>query len=188
MKEDFKNEKQLQAACVRWFSENYPELRGLLFATFNETHGLTSAQKKLLNEIVNTGPRFAGRITRVFNRKAGMYQTMQRKALGHVRGVSDLIFLAENVCRHTSFQCFKTIFIEVKLKGNSHKREHIQSQLEWGKKLPADTYYIINSLDGFKWIINWFINSTVLKDGKDGIYDIEKIEELLCSDKKTITF
>jgi hypothetical protein len=65
------NEEQLQANCVKWFDNNYPLERGMLFAVDNN----------------------------LSHRLSGVYRAIEgnrKKAIGCRAGVSDLIFITSD--------------------------------------------------------------------------------------------
>lgn len=50
----FKTEDQLQAYCVKWFDEQYPQLRGMLYSVPNGAH---LSDKREANKLIATGLR-----------------------------------------------------------------------------------------------------------------------------------
>jgi hypothetical protein len=88
-------ENLTQHHIVKWFSQTYPEYKGLLFSVNNDTFNVKDAQK--------------------------------RKALGLVKGVSDLCLIVPS--------SGKLAGIEIKAPASRHAKHHIQQQVKWGMNL-----------------------------------------------------
>ena len=147
------SEIRLQSDIVRRFSELYPEKRGQLFHVANER-----------------------------NHKL---QAFQAKAIGIFSGVSDLIYFNEKPNEIGTFSREKNTFmlgLEVKEPGKSHKKDHIECQIDWGRTLERN---------GGKWVLSTSVESAI--EATLGNYSnclsISDVEELLKKDKlKTIKF
>jgi len=117
------SEKNLQNKIVMWFSQTYPQYRGMLFlvnnTTMSERHG------------------------------------QSQRALGLVKGASDLIFMSP---------FGRVAGIEVKAAGSTHSKDHIDQQIEWGKSLIESNGFYIMSCSEIQ--LRQFINSLIYKDYK----------------------
>ena len=105
-----------------------------------------------------------------FSAKDGMTQ----RAIGMVRGVSDLLY----------FSNASLIGIELKLPGTKHKVSHILEQYKWGLDLEENggEYYIVTSLKGFWQIIHCDLYNT------PDVYNTTAIKSILDTAKGTIKF
>lgn len=117
------NESIIQHQLVIWFSQSYPEYKGLLFSVNNDTFNVKDAQK--------------------------------RKALGLIKGVSDLCLVVPD--------SGKLAGIELKKPRSYHSVSHIQNQLYWGDKIiSSGGYYLMTSdLDVAKVFIKSLLSGDV---------------------------
>lgn len=102
-------ENRLLSDSVRLVSERNPEKRGRLFHVSNE-------------------------------RKTGNpLEVMRSKSIGIFAGVADLIYFEGNLpwAGKNVIVGVELIGIELKIPGSYHKREHIESQVEWAKILES---------------------------------------------------
>ncbi|MGB0881437.1 MAG: hypothetical protein ACPGSO_00680 [Vicingaceae bacterium] len=131
-------------------------------------------QSKIVLDYSQNRPEEKGTLFSVANRTLSVRDGQKQKAMGLVKGVSDLIYFKGN----------RLVCLEIKLPGQKHKRSHIEDQLSWGEKMISEgaEYYIITSLSAF-WTV---INELPFKDG--GIWDCEKIKQKLKESKSTIVF
>lgn len=129
-------------------------------------------QAKIIMQFSQLYPNKRGLLFAVNNEANSDKQAMAFKALGVVRGVSDLIYYDGN----------RFVGIEIKVKGKKHGRNHIMNQHEWGLKIQitGGEYYIVTSVKSFLSVIEGKIDSDV--------YTLEKIYGLLRESKSTIIF
>lgn len=107
---------------------------------------MKNLEKQLQAEIVrwfsDNHPEQKGRLFAIFNELVSPRQAAVRKSLGHVSGVSDLVYIATS----------DIVFIELKAKGSRHNAQHIRRQIAWGDAILEETYHahvFISSLDEF---------------------------------------
>jgi len=129
-------------------------------------------QAKMIMTFSQLYPNDKGLLFAVNNEANSDKQAMTFKALGVVRGVSDLIYCLDG----------KLIGIEVKYSGRKHSRAHIMNQYQWGMRiqLSGGDYYIVSSLEAFLSVIEGNINNQV--------YTLDKIYALLKDSKSTVIF
>lgn len=72
-------------------------------------------------------PDNRGQLFHVSNERNNSLQAMKAKSKGIFNGVSDLLFLSYKI----------VVGIELKAPESYHKREHIESQIEWAKILES---------------------------------------------------
>lgn len=136
------SEARIQQECVVWFWNKYPEYRGLLFEVNNNSEiprkWITAKLYELLSDF--TVKKLRSIISGIS--KAIAIDGSKHKALGRVKGVSDLILLAPN---NPAFGLeFKAL-----------KGRQTNEQVLWQKTVEkhGHYYYLINSVDQFKAII-----------------------------------
>lgn len=129
-------------------------------------------QAKMVMAFSHRYPERRGLLFAVNNEANSNRQAMVFKALGVVKGASDLIYCSDG----------KLIAIEVKAPGEKHSRNHIINQLDWGTRivLAGGEYYIATSVLSFLSIIKGDIYHEV--------YTLDKIQALLTESKSTIIF
>jgi len=129
-------------------------------------------QAKIYLDFSQQRPKEKGCLWSVRNTTLSKLDGITQKAMGMVKGVSDLIRFHN--CQFTG--------IEVKLPGKEHSKEHIITQYNWGRTMEANggKYYIVTSLEQF-WRV---INNKVTKDD----YHLDKIEEIIKNSKSKIIF
>ena len=140
-------ESKLQSECVVWLWNNHPETRGLFFQVENEGNRLSS---KVILELV-------GQILKNLNstqniificnkitqhcKNGNFIAGAQGKAMGIVSGVSDCIFVWNDV----HFFEFKT---------EIGRQSDNQIEFEKNVKNKGHNYYVVRSLNQFVIIIN----------------------------------
>lgn len=72
-------------------------------------------------------PLKRGQLFHVSNERNNKIQAFQARAIGIFPGVSDFIY----------FELIALVGIEIKEPGSTHKREHIEQQIEWAEILEA---------------------------------------------------
>jgi len=129
-------------------------------------------QAKMVMEFSQRFPESRGLLFAVNNEANSNKQAMVFKALGVIKGASDLVYCLDG----------KLIAIEVKAPSQKHKRNHIMNQLDWGTRitLGGGEYYIVTSVESFLSVIN--------ADISDEVYTLDKIQTLLTESKSTIIF
>lgn len=140
-------------------------------------------QSDIVRKFSELYPEKRGQLFHVANERNHKLQAFQAKAIGIFSGVSDLIyfsplFLGEYQVENSS----KILGIEVKELGKSHKKDHIECQIDWGRTLERN---------GGKWVLSTSVESAI--EATLGNYSnclsISDVEELLKKDKlKTIKF
>jgi len=129
-------------------------------------------QAKIIRAFSEAYTHERGLLFAVNNEANSDRQAMTFKALGVLRGASDLVY-----CRDG-----KLVGIEIKVKGKKHGRDHILNQYEWGVRvgLSGGEYYIVTSVASFFSVIDSKID--------EDVYTLEKIYNLLNQSKSTIIF
>ena len=122
-------------------------------------------QAKIVLDFSQKRPEDKGCLWSVPNRTLSQRDGQKQVAMGLVKGVSDLIYFKEG----------RFVGIELKLIGKTHKKTHVQKQLDWGKKIESEggEYYIVTSIEGFWEVINQ------LPFPMDDVYTTKQIEELI---------
>lgn len=98
MEEKYTHEHQLQADCVIWFAQEYPEMRGSLWGNFSE-QGIASAGKKLSLGLVKDLPDIMFRIS-------GMFCGVELKLMGSRHPTQHLVGQAWWLEKNTDIGCF----------------------------------------------------------------------------------
>jgi len=141
-------EAKIQAQCIIWCWNTYPQTRGLLFHVPNEGAKISTVEIKsiamfILSNITNhpaimTKARQLLKMSTEGNAVGGA----QAKAMGAISGVSDLIFL----WNETAY------LIEMKDK-IGRQSEH---QIKWEALVKSNgyNYFVCRNLEEFKGIIN----------------------------------
>jgi len=140
-------ESQIQAECVKWLWNNYPETRGLFFAVQNE--GARLSVKVIINamlfviENINDKRLVLEKVNEVISqcKRGNGISGAIAKAMGIIPGVSDTIFLWEGVAH----------LIEFKTETGRQSPDQVHWQL-FVEKAGFD-YYIIRSLEQFQGLI-----------------------------------
>jgi hypothetical protein len=129
-------------------------------------------QSKIVMDFSQKRPHENGLLWSTRNITLSEKDGMTQRAMGMVPGVADLIYFKNGIL----------LCIEIKEPGSRHSSAHIERQLSWGKKITAQggRYGIVTSVDSFWCLLENVTNCEV--------YTIEKIESLLNTNKKTITF
>lgn len=130
-------------------------------------------QSKIVIDFSQKRPDLNGCLWSVPNRTLSLKDAMKQRSMGLIKGVSDLHLLF-----HGRF-----IGIEIKAPGKRHKKEHIQSQWNWGRTIIKNggEWYIVTSVDGF-----W---SAILTRGEQqGFYSHRQVTKMLLESKGTLVF
>ena len=144
------SEAQIQAACVTWLWNTYPQTRGLFFAVKNE--GAKISYKFIKDSVMEilqnlTNPSIIKKTCRkILDHITGnAINGGKDKAMGMVPGVSDTIFLWAG----------KALLIEFKTPTGRQSAK----QKEWQARAEAQgfRYYIVRSLEDFKQLIEGII-------------------------------
>lgn len=127
-------------------------------------------QAKIVLDFSQKRPNERGCLWATVNRSLSLKDGQTQLAMGMIPGVSDLIYFKDNLL----------LCIELKVKGSSHDKKHIEKQLNWGKTIEANggRYFVITSLADF-WTL---INNNV------GYLGIKQIEKLLDNSKSKVVF
>lgn len=127
-------------------------------------------QSKIVIDFSHKMPELRGCLWATANRTFSIKDGQTQMAMGMIPGVSDLILFYKK----------RMVALEVKVIGKIHKKEHIERQLEWGKKIEANggRYFIITSVADFWDIFN----------SKEVKYNIFGIEKLLKDAKSQVIF
>jgi hypothetical protein len=134
-----------------WFSQQYPQHRGLLFEVNNDS----------------------------YSAKHGTNRT----AMGRVKGVSDLMLIEPIAAT--------TIGIELKAPESRHDKNHIETQLNWGKKIieSGGFYFMLSELDTLKMVATWIMENTHTEELMELMRNnIKEVEKKLRSGAKTVSF
>ena len=105
---------------------------------FNIDMTESQLQHQLIMWFSQSYPQFNGLLFEVNNDTYNVNHAQHRRAMGMVRGVSDLLLVSPHTGVITA--------IELKAPGSKHKTEHIKRQLEWGETvINAGGNYIMSS-------------------------------------------
>ena len=99
----------------------------------------------------------------VNNRSLSQRDGMTLKAMGMVRGVSDLVFVDDG----------KVFFLEVKMPGKRHDSDHVRNQMRWGSDMSAL---------GNEWMILTCVSDiiNVVSSGGIGVkYTLKRVKQLM---------
>jgi len=106
-------------------------------------------------------PELRGHLFEVNNDTYNVKHAIKRRSMGMISGVSDLIFIVPD--------SGKIAALELKAPQSTHKKEHIQNQVDWGAKMvKAGGYYLITSSlhDAEMFIDNLIRNNPALAKDK----------------------
>ena len=143
----------------------------------NEYKIIMGKEDKLQSQIVldfsQKRPNEKGLLWSTRNQTFSARDGQKQKAMGMTAGVADLIYHNEGL-----------MGLEVKVKGEEHKRDHIINQLNWGKTITESGghWCIITSVAGF-----WHVLE-VQDFEHEGVYSIKDVERLLSVQKSVIVF
>ena len=96
-------------------------------------------QSKTVIWFSQTFPHLRGCLFEINNDGYSLKHSMTRRAMGRVPGVADLIFLQPATA--------KICALEIKAPGSTHKKEHIQRQIEWLQLVQDNGGFAIMSSD-----------------------------------------
>jgi hypothetical protein len=101
-----------------------------------------------------------------------------QKRMGMLAGVADLIYFNQHF-----------VAVELKAPNTRHKKDHIQSQYDWGKSMVdcGGLYYIATTVEAFLHAIKEKPDPLAWSKMK-GLYHLKDIDHLLSSGSKTIKF
>lgn len=130
-------------------------------------------QAKMVMAFSQKYPEKKGQLFSVRNTTLSLRDGQTQKAMGMVAGVSDLIFHEDG----------GMVGIEIKVKGEKHKRGHVMKQYVWGETITrtGGEYYIATTVVDFMNIIEGgALNKTV--------YQLADIKKLLDTEKSVVIF
>jgi hypothetical protein len=165
-----------------WFSQQYPQHRGLLFEVNNDNIDEVS----MLRQIAARNPEHKKEILTLIkklNLKSKKQSVMKRIAMGMIPGLSDLILIEPIAAT--------TCGIELKASRSRHSKSHIETQLNWGKKIieSGGFYFMLSELDTLKMVTTWIMENTHTEELMELMRNnIREVEEKLRGGAKTVTF